>query len=156
MTHAFSKTGFPELEGDCVTFIGCSFINYTESQPYYRVIIVKGSCLKPDKNLNRVKENNVTVIEKKTELFGANLYICIYSCLFHFRDDCARVKIMKLIFFTSVQRKEKIKAFYQPHSIIPNNVMSLHFFGSSYVFKMKSICISRKLLLMQDIKKLTS
>ena len=54
-------------------------------------------------------------------------------------------------FFTGVQRKEKIKAFYQPHCIIPNNVMNLHFFGSSYIFKVKSICvkicISRKLFL---------
>ena len=31
-------------------------------------------------------------------------------------------------FFTGVQRKEKIKAFYQPHCIIPNNVMNLHCF----------------------------
>ena len=67
LTQAFSKTGFPELEGDCVTFIGCSFINYTELQPYYRVIIVKGGCQIPDKYLNWVQENNVTVIEKKTE-----------------------------------------------------------------------------------------
>jgi len=71
--------------------------------------------------------------------------------------NCSFFQIKKLIFY---QKKEKIKAFYQPHCIIPNNVMNLHFFGSSYVFKVKSICvkicISRKLLLMQDIKKLTS
>tara|TARA_B100001093_G_scaffold484183_1_gene517382 strand:- start:579 stop:4454 length:3876 start_codon:yes stop_codon:yes gene_type:complete len=67
LTRAFHVTGFPELEGDCVTFIGCSFINYTESQPYYRVIIVKGGCQIPEKYLNWVQENNVIVIEKKTE-----------------------------------------------------------------------------------------
>ena len=39
---------------------------------------------------------------------------------------------------------------------IPNNVMNLHFFFSSSVFKVKSICVQiciGKLLLMQDIKK---
>jgi len=67
LTEAFKNTGFPELEGDCVTFIGLSFINYTEKQPYERVLIVKGGCKIPEKYLSWVKDNNVIVLERQTE-----------------------------------------------------------------------------------------
>ena len=58
---------FPQLEGDIITFIGMSFINYSENQPYRRVIIVKGGCKIPDKYINWALENEVSVIEKRTE-----------------------------------------------------------------------------------------
>lgn len=67
LTEAFKNTGFPDIEGDCVTFIGLSFINYTEIQPYERVIIVKGGCKIPDKYLTWSQENNVIVLERQTE-----------------------------------------------------------------------------------------
>ena len=67
LTEAFTNTGFPELEGDIITFIGLSFINYTEAKPYKRVIIVKGGCKIPDKYLLWAQENNVIVLERNTE-----------------------------------------------------------------------------------------
>ena len=67
LTEAFTNTGFPELEGDIITFIGLSFINYTESKPYKRIIIVKGGCKIPDKYLLWAQENNVIVLERNSE-----------------------------------------------------------------------------------------
>ena len=67
LIEAFNNTGFPELEGDIITFIGLSFINYTEACPYKRVIIVKGGCKIPDKYLSWVQENNVIVLERSSE-----------------------------------------------------------------------------------------
>ena len=67
LTKAFTNTGFPELEGDIITFIGLTFIYYTESKPYKRVIIVKGGCKIPEKYMDWVINNNVIVLERKTE-----------------------------------------------------------------------------------------
>jgi len=67
LTEAFSNTNFPQLEGDIITFIGLSFINYTESKPYKRVIIVKGGCKIPDKYLLWAQENSVIVLERASE-----------------------------------------------------------------------------------------
>ena len=58
---------FPPLEGDIITFIGLSFINYGSKNPHKRIIIVKGGCKIPDKYINWSLENEVSVIEKKTE-----------------------------------------------------------------------------------------
>jgi DNA polymerase elongation subunit (family B) len=58
---------FPQLEGDIITFIGLSFINYTENEPYKRVIIVKGGCKIPDKYIEWAKHNNVLVLERNLE-----------------------------------------------------------------------------------------
>ena len=67
LTEAFTMIHMPELEGDIITFIGLSFINYTEEQPYKRIIIVKGGCKIPDKYLLWVQENNVIVLERASE-----------------------------------------------------------------------------------------
>jgi len=67
LTEAFSNTNFPQLEGDIITFIGLSFINYTEDKPYKRIIIVKGGCKIPDKYLLWAQENNVIVLEHASE-----------------------------------------------------------------------------------------
>jgi DNA polymerase elongation subunit (family B) len=67
LTDAFTNVNFPLLEGDNITFIGLSFINYTEEKPYKRIIIVKGGCAIPDKYLLWAEENNVTVLERATE-----------------------------------------------------------------------------------------
>jgi len=67
LTEAFANTNFPALEGDIVTFIGLSFINYTEEKPYKRIIIVKGGCKIPDKYLLWAQENSVIVLERTTE-----------------------------------------------------------------------------------------
>ena len=58
---------FPQLEGDIVTFIGLSFINYGDIKPHRRVIIVKGGCKIPEKYIQWALDNEVTVMEKKTE-----------------------------------------------------------------------------------------
>ena len=61
------STYFPQLEGDIITFIGLSFINYTENEPYKRIIIVKGGCKIPDKYIEWAKDNNVLVLERNLE-----------------------------------------------------------------------------------------
>jgi len=58
---------FPKLQGDIITFIGMSFINYSEKEPYKRIIIVKGGCKIPEKYMEWADKNNVTVLERKTE-----------------------------------------------------------------------------------------
>lgn len=58
---------YPQLKGDIITFIGMTFINYSEKKPYVRYIIVKGGCKIPEKYKNWVQENNVKIIEKSTE-----------------------------------------------------------------------------------------
>jgi len=58
---------FPPLEGDVITFIGLSFINYGSKNPNKRIIIVKGGCKIPDKYIDWSLQNEVSVIEKKTE-----------------------------------------------------------------------------------------
>ena len=67
LTEAFANINFPALEGDIITFIGLSFINYTEEKPYKRIIIVKGGCKIPDKYLLWAQENSVIVLERSTE-----------------------------------------------------------------------------------------
>ena len=39
------RNNFPELEGDKVTFIGSTFMNYGEKEPYLNHCIVLNSCL---------------------------------------------------------------------------------------------------------------
>ena len=58
---------YPKLEGDIVTFIGMSFIEYSEKHPNKRIIIVKGGCKVPEKYKSWVKENNVSIIRKSSE-----------------------------------------------------------------------------------------
>ena len=67
LTEAFANINFPALEGDIITFIGLSFINYTEEKPYKRIIIVKGGCKIPDKYLLWAQENSVIVLERSSE-----------------------------------------------------------------------------------------
>jgi DNA polymerase elongation subunit (family B) len=66
LTLALTKF-YPALEGDIVTFIGLSFINYGSKKPYKRIIIVKGGCDIPDKYKQWVQDNNVEIITKSTE-----------------------------------------------------------------------------------------
>lgn len=40
----FAGTRFPELEGDRVTFIGSTFLNYGENEPYLNHCLVLGTC----------------------------------------------------------------------------------------------------------------
>jgi len=58
---------YAPIQGDIITFIGLSFINYSEKSPHRRVIIVKGGCQIPEKYISWYKENNVTLITKETE-----------------------------------------------------------------------------------------
>ena len=58
---------YPQLQGDIITFIGMTFINYSEKKPYIRYIIVKGGCKIPTKYEKWCEENNVVIIKKPTE-----------------------------------------------------------------------------------------
>ena len=66
LTKALSKI-FPPLEGDIVTFIGLSFINYGDTKPSKRILIVKGGCKIPEKYKQWSIDNNVHIIKKSTE-----------------------------------------------------------------------------------------
>ena len=66
LTNSLSKF-YPALQGDIVTFIGLSFINYSEKKPYKRILIVKGGCKIPDKYEKWYRDNNVEIIEKTSE-----------------------------------------------------------------------------------------
>ena len=44
MTEVFKNVGFPELEGDKVTFIGSTFLRYGEEKPYLNNCVVLDSC----------------------------------------------------------------------------------------------------------------
>jgi len=66
LNHALTKF-FPSLEGDIVTFIGLSFINYSEKQPYKRILIVKGGCKVPERYQSWIEDNNVIIKTKKNE-----------------------------------------------------------------------------------------
>ena len=44
MTELFKNVGFPELEGDKVTFIGSTFLRYGEEKPYLNHCVVLNTC----------------------------------------------------------------------------------------------------------------
>ena len=44
ITKTFKRTGFPELEGDKVTFIGSTFVKYGEATPYLNHCIALDTC----------------------------------------------------------------------------------------------------------------
>ena len=44
MTEVFKNVGFPELEGDKVTFIGSTFLRYGEEKPYLNNCVVLDTC----------------------------------------------------------------------------------------------------------------
>ena len=61
MTEAFKSVGFPELEGDKVTFIGSTFLRYGEEKPYLNNCVVLDTC-------SDVKEiENSEIVSYKTE-----------------------------------------------------------------------------------------
>ena len=44
LTDAFAGSGFPTLEGDKVTFIGSTFLNYGEQKPYLNNCLALNTC----------------------------------------------------------------------------------------------------------------
>ena len=55
----------PQLEGDTVTFIGMSFINYGSIKPHKKIIILKGGCIPPPEY--SLEDNNLKIISLNTE-----------------------------------------------------------------------------------------
>ena len=59
---------FPELEGDKVTFIGSTFLNYGENEPYLNHCLVLGSCDSLDGAVIETTDNEKDLLLKWTEL----------------------------------------------------------------------------------------
>ena len=61
MTEVFKSVGFPELEGDKVTFIGSTFLRYGDEKPYLNNCLALNTC-------SDVKEiENSEIVSYKTE-----------------------------------------------------------------------------------------
>jgi len=67
LIKAFPINNFPELKGDEITFIGLTFMNYTEKEPYKRILIVNGDCEPPDKYIEWKNNNKVEIYDKLNE-----------------------------------------------------------------------------------------
>ena len=65
LTDAFTGSGFPSLEGDKVTFIGSTFLNYGEQKPYLNNCLALNTCADvPEIDNSEIK--NLEVIELET------------------------------------------------------------------------------------------
>jgi hypothetical protein len=61
MTDIFKVVGFPELEGDKVTFIGSTFLKYGDEKPYLNNCVVLDTC----SNVDEIE--NSEIVSYKTE-----------------------------------------------------------------------------------------
>ena len=61
LTDAFRGAGFPNLEGDKVTFIGSTFLKYGEEKPYLNNCLALDTCSKVD------EIENSEIVSYKTE-----------------------------------------------------------------------------------------
>ena len=62
---------FPKLEGDKVTFVGSTFMNYGEKEPYYNHCLVVGSCDKLNNIDVDVCDNEYDLLIKWKELIAS-------------------------------------------------------------------------------------
>ena len=85
-------TLFPALEGDCVTFIGSTFLKYGEKEPYRNNCIVVGSCDDvPGTDIVSVKTEEECLVEwasliqeeNPDIIIGYNIFGFDYQFMFH-------------------------------------------------------------------------
>ena len=67
ITDAFRGAGFPQLEGDKVTFIGSTFLKYGEEKPYLNHCVVLNTCSKIDE----IENNEIESYETERDLLLA-------------------------------------------------------------------------------------
>ena len=63
----FANSGFPELEGDKVTFIGSTFLRYGESAPYLNNCLVLNTC----DNLDNINNSEIETFSTEKQLLLA-------------------------------------------------------------------------------------
>ena len=92
MLNTMLTTLFPPLEGDCVTFIGSTFLRYGEKEPYKNHCIVVGSCDDvPGAEVVSVKTESECLIEwtyliqeeNPDIIIGYNIFGFDYQFMFH-------------------------------------------------------------------------
>ena len=92
MLNTMLTTLFPPLEGDCVTFIGSTFLHYGEKEPYKNHCIVVGSCDDvPGSEIVSVKTESECLLEwtyliqeeNPDIIIGYNIFGFDYQFMFH-------------------------------------------------------------------------
>ena len=67
MTDIFKIVGFPELEGDKVTFIGSTFLKYGDEKPYLNNCVVLDTC----SNVDEIENSEIVSYKTERELLLA-------------------------------------------------------------------------------------
>ena len=67
LTDAFTGSGFPSLEGDKVTFIGSTFLNYGEQKPYLNNCLALNTCA----NVPEIDNSEINCFKTEQELLMA-------------------------------------------------------------------------------------
>ena len=67
LTDAFMGSGFPSLEGDKVTFIGSTFLNYGEQKPYLNNCLALNTC----SDVNEINNSEINCFNTERELLMA-------------------------------------------------------------------------------------
>ena len=67
LTNAFMGSGFPSLEGDKVTFIGSTFLNYGEQKPYLNNCLALNTC----SDVNEINNSEINCFNTERELLMA-------------------------------------------------------------------------------------
>jgi DNA polymerase elongation subunit (family B) len=67
LTDAFTGSGFPSLEGDKVTFIGSTFLNYGEQKPYLNNCLALNTC----SDVNEINNSEINCFNTERELLMA-------------------------------------------------------------------------------------
>jgi DNA polymerase elongation subunit (family B) len=67
ITDAFKGAGFPQLEGDKVTFIGSTFLKYGDEKPYLNNCVVLNTCSKVDE----IENSEIVSYDTERELLLA-------------------------------------------------------------------------------------
>jgi DNA polymerase elongation subunit (family B) len=67
LTDAFYGAGFPQLEGDKVTFIGSTFLNYGDEKPYLNNCLALNTC----NNITEIENTEVNCFKTEREVLLA-------------------------------------------------------------------------------------
>jgi DNA polymerase elongation subunit (family B) len=67
ITDAFVGAGFPQLEGDKVTFIGSTFLKYGDEKPYMNHCVVLNTC----SEIDEIENNKIECYDTERELLLA-------------------------------------------------------------------------------------
>jgi len=66
LTEAFQGAGFPQLEGDKVTFIGSTFLKYGDEKPYLNNCLALNTC----DEVNEIENTEIESFKTERELLN--------------------------------------------------------------------------------------